>query len=355
VDFFEELGKSVDLTVVFERIYAKDREKIWHKLNFKNFKAYFLNGIRAGVDSSLSFKILKFINQDFDIIVLGGYSTPTSILSELYLRIRKIPFILNADGAFIRENESKLKKKIKTWLISNANYWICSGKFTKETLKYYGAKEDRIFTYPFTSIRQSDILSHIPTIEEKIELRNKLGILEDKIVLSVGQFIYRKGFDILIKATSKLDKNIGVYIVGGKPLKEYTELVEKLGLKDHIHFIEFKTKEELKKYYIASDIFVLPTREDIWGLVINEAMANALPIITTNKCIAGLELVENGKNGFICHIDSVEEIAEKISLIVNNQELLNDMSKNNILKIKEYTIEKMAQEHVNIFNKIIKK
>ncbi|MGC9796910.1 hypothetical protein MNL76_07620 [Fervidobacterium riparium] len=212
VDFFEELGKNVDLTVVFERTHAKDREKIWHKLNFKNFKAYFLNGIRAGVDSSLSFKILKFINQDFDIIVLGGYSTPTSILSELYLRIRKIPFILNADGAFIRENESKLKKKIKTWLISNANYWICSGKFTKETLKYYGAKEDRIFTYPFTSIRQSDILSHIPTIEEKIELRNKLGILEDKIVLSVGQFIYRKGFDILIKATSKLDKNIEAYI-----------------------------------------------------------------------------------------------------------------------------------------------
>ncbi|MGC9796911.1 glycosyltransferase family 4 protein [Fervidobacterium riparium] len=126
-------------------------------------------------------------------------------------------------------------------------------------------------------------------------------------------------------------------------------------MKDHIHFIEFKTKEELKKYYIASDIFVLPTREDIWGLVINEAMANALPIITTNKCIAGLELVKNGENGFICHVDNAEEIAEKISLILNNQELFNNMSKNNILKIKEYTIEKMAQEHVNIFNKIIQK
>ena len=63
VDFFEELGKSVDLTVVFERIYAKDREKIWHKLNFKNFKAYFLNGIKIGSDSSLSLKILNLLTK----------------------------------------------------------------------------------------------------------------------------------------------------------------------------------------------------------------------------------------------------------------------------------------------------
>lgn len=49
----------------------------------------------------------------------------------------------------------------------------------------------------------------------------------------------------------------------------------------------------MDKYYKAADLFVLPTREDIWGLVINEAMAYGLPIITTDKCVAGVQLLNN--------------------------------------------------------------
>ena len=68
-----------------------------------------------------------------------------------------------------------------------------------------------------------------------------------------------------------------------------------------------------------------------------EAMANGLPIITTNKCIAGLELVKNGENGYIVPVDSVEEISKTINLLFENNEN-NIMGENSLKKIKEYTI-----------------
>lgn len=61
---------------------------------------------------------------------------------------------------------------------------------------------------------------------------------------------------------------------------------------DNIVFVEFKTKEDLIDYYRAADLFVLPTREDIWGLVVNEAMAAGTPVITTTNCGAGMEILK---------------------------------------------------------------
>ena len=78
--------------------------------------------------------------------------------------------------------------------------------------------------------------------------------------------------------------------------KEYINYISEHQL-TNVFFFDFMNKELLFKYYQISDLFVLPTREDIWGLVINEAMANGLPIITTDKCVAGKELIND--NGYI--------------------------------------------------------
>lgn len=70
---------------------------------------------------------------------------------------------------------------------------------------------------------------------------------------------------MLLNAAVCLPQNIGIYIIGGEPTKEYTELIKKYNL-ETVHFLKFMKKEQLKDYYMASDLFVLPTREDIWGV-----------------------------------------------------------------------------------------
>lgn len=120
---------------------------------------------------------------------------------------------------------------------------------------------------------------------------------------------------------------------------------------NNIHYMGFKSKEELKEYYQASDIFVLPTRKDIWGLVVNEAMANGLPVITTNKCIAGLELINNGKNGFIVEADNIIQLSNCINEIIDSNERLQSMCVNSINTISNYTIEKMVKCHLQVLLK----
>lgn len=70
-------------------------------------------------------------------------------------------------------------------------------------------------------------------------------------------------------------------------------------------------------YYKAADVLAMPTREDICGLVINEALSYGLPVVSTNKCIAALELVSNGKNGYIIPAENDNAIAEVIDKVLS--------------------------------------
>lgn len=174
-----------------------------------------------------------------------------------------------------------------------------------------------------------------------------LNIEYKNCCLYVGQMIHRKGIDILLESANNFDKNTGLIMVGGTPTVEYFKTIKDSNL-TNIKFINFLVKQEINLYYKAADIFVLPTREDIWGLVINEKMAFGLPIITTNKCIAGLELISDYENGFIIPADNVDELNRKIKFFIENPEKICSFSMKNLEKMSVYTIENMALKHLEI-------
>lgn len=354
VDSFNELGKHCELTVLFLRKHSKDRDKSWVSNNIKNFNSIFLKGIEFGSENVLCFSVLKWLKPTkFDIICFDCYSRATSILGIIYMKLRRRYYIISADGGFIKK-DNYISKKLKRFLIGNAEFWISSGDYTTNYLAHYGAKKEKTFHIPFTSILEKDILYQPVTIDEKILLRKKLNFnLNKKIIITVGRFIPLKRFDVLIKSAKFFEKNADVFIIGGEPIAEYLELINKNEIKN-VYFVSFVPKKILKDYFKAADIFVLPTSSDVWGLVINEAMANGLPVITTDKCIAGIELIEDNKNGYIIPVGDENILAEKINLIINDASLLSEMSKNNIQKIKNYSIENMAKQQMNIFNEIIK-
>lgn len=347
VDFFNELGKKSNLTVLFERENSKERNKKWIKNEFENFEGFFLKGLKLNVDKALSFQIINFLNKkEFDHIIISNPLTPTGMLAINYMKIKKIKYSIVSDGGFAK-NGRGITEKIKSFIISRATLYFSTADVHDKYYLMYGAKKERIFRYPFTSLKEKEILKFIPTEIEKEKLKTALGIKEKKVILCVGQFIDRKGIDVLLKTTSLISENIGVYIVGGNPTQEFMNLRESLG-SNNIHFLDFKTKEELSEYYRAANIFVLPTREDIWGLVINEAMANGLPVITTEKCIAGLELITEGVNGYIIPINNSELLAKKINMCFSDKINLREMGKESLNKIRNYTIENMAEITIDI-------
>ena len=186
-----------------------------------------------------------------------------------------------------------------------------------------------------------------PTAAEKAAAREKLGLHGAHVTLGVGQFIPRKGFDLLLRAWASCPAEEALCIVGQEPPQEYLDLKAELHL-DNVQFVGFRKKDALQDYYRAADLFVLPTREDIWGLVVNEAMANALPVITTDRCVAGLELVQNGVNGYIVPVEDVPALAEKINAVLADDALRAAMAQAGLAAIAPYTIENMAAAHCEI-------
>lgn len=352
VDFFNELGKYCELTVLFERNDAKNREKDWLKIENQNYKSIYMKGFKIGEDSSLCLDVIKYLTlKKYDIIVVGIYSTPTGMLAINYMKIKGIPFCLNTDGGFIKE-EGKLKEKLKKYFIGAANAWLSTGDMANKYLFHYDAKKSSVYKYPFTSVKNEDIIQTQLNDKQKKTIKNKLDIKYNTVVIAVGQLIHRKGFDILLKSSKTLNKGIGVYIIGQDASQEYLDIMEKHNI-NNVHFIGFKKKEDLKQYYLCADLFVLPTREDIWGLVINEAMSCGLPIITTDKCLAGLELVKNNENGYIIPSENEVILSQKINELTSNKVKLREMSNNNLKKINYYSIENMAYSHMEIFNTIL--
>ena len=351
VDFFNELGKQADLTVCYERERSSERNENWVNTAKRNYTETFIHARKLGTDKSIGFGIINALRQEqFDHVIITGYSSPSVMLGILYCQFAGIPFLMEDDGGLYRGREEK-HRLLKALLLRKVKAYFTTTDENIQTLADLGVPKDKILKYPFSSVKDGDIQDGMLKSQEKASIRNELGIGEKKIILTVGQFIHRKGFDLLLRAFAGFSQECGLYFVGGEPTKEYLQLVDELHI-SNVHFIGFKSKEELKNYYAAADLFVLPTREDIWGLVINEAMAAGLPIITTNRCGAGLELIKNGENGFLVQVGDREALREKMMLILNDSQRQKSMSQKAFDVINGYSIEKMAAWHIQALEKL---
>ncbi len=349
VDFFNELGKSCELTVCFERKSSTERDEKWQGCGAGNFNEIYADVKLSGVDESRGNGIVKVIKKEsFDKLIISGYASPSVIRAITYCRRRHIEYYIESDGGFCKK-DSFPKNLLKKFLLCGAvaHFTTCDEHI--KYLKSLGVK--RVYKYPFSSVKEDELLKvQLPDASEKRELKQRLGIREENTVLTVGRFTYNggygKGYDSLMKAAKSL-KDVGFYIVGGEPTEEFIKIKNDNDL-SNVHFVGFKTKAELSEYYKAADVFALLTRGDVWGLVINEAMMYSLPVITTPLCNAGLELVRPGENGFITHPDDIDEIVKNISFILKNDEIKKSFGRKSREIIQSHTVEAMAKAHIDV-------
>ena len=248
VDFFNELGKNCELTVLFERSNSAERDSTWDYYRCVNFKGVVMTGKSFSDDNAICFEVTKYLNKKiYDQIVVSNAATPTGVIAIEYMKLFNIDYYIEGDGGFPK-NGKGFKEYLKKHIISGAKAYLSTAKSHDEYYLMYGAKKEQIYRYPFTSIKKRDILEKIIIEEEKEKIKESLGIKEKKMILSVGQFIHRKGYDILLKACKDFNDEVGIYLLGGEPTDEYLELKKKMSL-NNVHFVSFKEKAQLKEYY----------------------------------------------------------------------------------------------------------
>ena len=186
---------------------------------------------------------------------------------------------------------------------------------------------------------------------EKTALRNKLGLNRKKAVLYLGRLEEEKGVDYLIRAFARLNSHdVVLLLVGDGSMRENLEaLVLEHGIQKRIRFVGYVPPEEALTYYAIADLFVLPsvtmpTGREPWGLVVNEAMNQGLPVVATEAVGAAAGgLVQSGVNGFIVPERDPIALAEAIGRILNDDGLRQEMSRNARRIVASWDNERMVQ------------
>ena len=291
---------------------------------------------------------------DYSLVVFYEFSFKEAIKLIIKCRIKKVPYILNCDGVMLFKHGNFLRNVIKRFLVRGATAYFASGEHAKRYFLKYGAKEDKIYIHNFTALHNKDILTKLLSCEEKKQLRKNLSLpVNAKICIAVGRFIPLKRYDVLLRLWKDMPEDKVLLLIGGGPEKgNYEKILSEYNI-SNVVLDDFHPFDKLLEYYKAADIFVHPTSYDVWGLVINEAMACGLPVVVTDTCVAGLELVENGENGYVTALGNDLEFMTKINTILDDDELRNKMSLHSLEVIKPFYIENMVESQINTIDLVV--
>lgn len=194
-----------------------------------------------------------------------------------------------------------------------------------------------------------------PSQKEKQKLQEKYNLPQGPIILYIGRLDKEKKVNILIEALQYLKKTQTFHVViegKGQQMENLENLVQKLGLQNKISFIGYIEEDELSILYSLATVFVMPSTAELQSLVTMEAMTLGLPIIGA-KAGALPYLIKPDKNGFLFEPDDPVDLAQKLQLILENQDLQKRMSRESLELIKEHDINNIIEKMEALYTKII--
>lgn len=343
--FANALAKEYTADVFYLQSGGDDRAAAWFDRG-----SYHALDTQGGM---VFFKQCKKNIRQYDLAVVMDFCGKESVKLLALCRRKKVPYVFNCDGVMLFRHGNFLKELLKKYLLGKASAYLASGEHAKQYFLRYGATEDRIHYHPFTSLSESDLLSAPLSADEKKALREKLGLPQGKLCVAVGRYIPLKRYDVLLRLWTKMPPDTYLLLIGGGPEKEhYQAILAEAGLQNVI-LEDFHPFAELLEYDRAADLFLHPTSYDVWGLVVNEAMACGLPVVVSDTCVAGLELVQNGKNGYVIPLGDDEGFLQSAKRILNDDALRASMSEEAIRTISGYTVEKMVASQTKTIGEVL--
>lgn len=299
------------------------------------FTNVFYYNSRPGMSPFSFFKNIFFIR---NIIKNNNYDwvhSHTSI-GGLYGRIghaisfdkSRMAHTLHAFGA---DEFTPIPNKWIYWIIEKfldlfTDNYICPSRFMKEY-----AKRTKVINHNKCVVVYNSL--PLPKLEESkraqaYTYKDSLGIDSDQIVfLFCGRLEKQKGVDVLIRAFSLVPRNINVKLImcgDGEDIKDLKKLNIELGNSDRVIWEGWQSNVE--KYYYFSDVYVMPSRWESFGLVFLEAMNHSIPVLST-RVQAIPEVVSDGISGILSPGEDFVELSKNICLLAKDTDLRISLGK----------------------------
>lgn len=261
------------------------------------------------------------------------------------IKIKGIKIVYSFHGGILFENK---RKWLKLLFIIQCKYF------------YDVIVANSEYSAQFLLQAESRLKKKLIIIPNGIRLKNKLSPTNTLLkgtpaLLCVGRIDYIKGVDILVKAIALVKARlpaICLHIVGdGTKLLEIKALISQLRLEKNVLLHGFISRERKNSLYSASNVVVIPSRNEPFGIVVLEAMRAGKPLIVSDRG-ALPELVKNNYNGLVTKLRP-DSLAKAILNLTTNKELMDTISENNKNSVTAYDWKTIANDYLKLYRTLI--
>lgn len=320
-DFYDNLTHSTDGTSV--KIFIGQRGTDWVNpwdvtlMNLRRADHVYVNAKTKGRTFRTIFPTRELFNAleryTPGILLITEYS-PLSIFGAIWATIHRLPWVIATDiGPDYKPPYPRLTFSQK--IVHSIANRFCSGILA---LTPSAAKKAKRLGKPHI------LCPH--AINTNVYTPGAKRVPSEKIrIIVVGNFIPRKGYDLLFKALAELPTaqrdSWTLHCFGAGSPHELHQLASQLNIVSKIHFSAFIGLDQLIEAYQQSDFFVLPSRSDTFGVVVHEAASCGLPVLVSRHSGASEVLVEEGVNGYVIVPEDTEQFSDYLSRMIRDSSM----------------------------------
>ncbi len=335
---FEEMeGVSVHRINVLGR---KSRDAA----SFISMFSYLITGFIKGI---------SLMRKNKYAIINTHFAVPSGPLGYILGKIFRVPNVLSIHGGDIYDPSKKISphrslffRSVVKFILNRADRIVAQSSNTRDNaLSYYKPK---------VPVGIIPLAFHTPpkvsTTAKELKFK-KNGFY----LVTVGRLVKRKSIETILHALPELDESINLIIVGDGPEKEpLRQMVRALSLETRVVFTGYIDDSEKYSYIKNSNLFVLTSLHEGFGIVFMEAMYYGLPIVCTNHG-GQVDFLKNEENAILIDVGDVKACREAIARFHEDKKLYKKCSRNNKLKVKDFYAHNIALQYLELFQEVIPK
>ena len=337
VRFFNLLAGECRLTVLYERALSSNRDRAWATSQRPAHQALYLKGLPVRGEFALSPGILPRVLGGYDHVIFGCFNSPAQQLAMQAMRLLGRPYFLSFDGEPFWAGASR-KDRLKRRLASGAAGYLAAGRASARSLAPIAGGRP-VVPYFFSPLTAAELAARS---QEPPRPR-------EEFILVVGQYFDYKGLDVALEAARR-DASLRYKFVGmGSRTEEFRRTFH-LDELPNVELIPFLQPDELAEEYRRAALLVLPSRQECWGLVINEAASFGLPIVSTWGSGAAVEFLEEDYPQYLAPPGDAAGLLAAIHRLLREEDR---QAYGRFLRRRsgEYTLERSVQAHLRLLER----
>ena len=297
-------------------------------------------------DNRIAFRNAMNVLKKGDFEVIHCNTPIGGVIGRLCGKLAKVPHVIyTAHGFHFYKGAPLFNRTVLKWAEMIMAHWtdviITMNQEDFEAAKKFKMRNNgKVYYVPGVGI-DTELYRNVAV--DKASIRSSLGLKKTDIVcISMGDLIPRKNYGVAIKAIAECKNQNLHYLICGKglELENLQNLSREYGVENQIHFLGFRT--DIKELLQAADIFLFTTLQEGMPRSMMEAMASGLPCIAS-KIRGNVDLLEDGKGGYLVPVENVSVIAEKLQELTSDVNLRKKMSEHNLIRIKDFDTAKVKE------------